>query len=43
MVWMKSLGWEEVLVAWMKTLEAGGGAVGMDEELGDGRTCCWHG
>ena len=38
-VWMKSLGREEVLVAWMKTWEAGRGAVGMDEELGDGRRC----
>ena len=33
---MKSLGWEEVLVAWMKNWEVGGGDGGMDEELGAG-------
>ena len=36
---MKSLGWEEVLVAWMKSWGTGGGAGAMDEELGDRRRC----
>ena len=39
MAWMKSWGWEEVLVAWMKSWGAGGGAGGMDEELGGSRRC----
>ena len=30
---------EEVLVAWIKSLGAGGGAGGMDEKLGCGSRC----
>ena len=32
-------GWEEVLVAWMKSWWVGGGAFGVYEELGGGRRC----
>ena len=32
-------GWEEVLVAWMKSLGAKEGAGGMDEELRGGIRC----
>ena len=34
--WMKTWGRKEVLVAWMKSCRAEGGAGGMDEELGAG-------
>ena len=37
--WMKIWGQEEVLVAWMKSWGTGGGAGGMDEELGGRRRC----
>ena len=32
-----------MLVVWMNSLGAGGGAGDMDEELGGGRRCWWHG
>ena len=36
-------GWEEVLVAWIKRWEVGGGAGGMGEEVGGVRSYWWGG